>query len=72
MPELPEVQTTVSGLQDKLPGIGIKNVWTDFEKMFHSIAFSRFKKEIIGQKVVSVERRAKNILINLSRRWAAM
>ncbi len=66
MPELPEVQTTVSGLQKALPGIVIKDVWTDWEKMFHSIAFSRFKKEIIGGKVISAERRAKNILINLS------
>ncbi|MEK7567682.1 MAG: bifunctional DNA-formamidopyrimidine glycosylase/DNA-(apurinic or apyrimidinic site) lyase [Patescibacteria group bacterium] len=66
MPELPEVQTTVSGLQKVLPKLSIKDVWTDFEKMFHSIAFSKFKKEILNKKVISIKRRAKNILINLS------
>ena len=29
MPELPEVQTTVSGLKKVLPGLKILDVWTD-------------------------------------------
>jgi formamidopyrimidine-DNA glycosylase len=77
MPELPEVHTTVTGLQKVLPGLRITDVWTDLatgsyksphlstshkDKNF----FVRFKKEIVGAKVVSVERRAKNILINIS------
>ncbi len=76
MPELPEVTTTTKGLQKVLPGISVIDVWTDlarknpikqFEGTLKDEAFyKKFKKEIIGAKVVSVERRAKNILINLS------
>lgn len=77
MPELPEVQTTVAGLSKVLPKLQIIDVWTDLavEKpsrpdYYHTIKssdfFAKFKKEVIGAKVVSVTRRAKNILINLS------
>lgn len=75
MPELPEVTTTVKGLQKVLPGLSITNVWTDlakknpikqFRETVKSEAFFRkFKAGVEKQKVVSVERRAKNILINL-------
>ena len=77
MPELPEVQTTVSGLKKVLPGLKILDVWTDLAVKKPSLRhfddtiknlnfFNIFKKEIIGSEVVSAERRAKNILINLS------
>lgn len=66
MPELPEVQTTVSGLQKILPGLFVSDIWTDWEKMFHSIKFANFKKEVSNKKVLSVSRRAKNILIHLA------
>jgi formamidopyrimidine-DNA glycosylase len=75
MPELPEVTTTVKGLQRVLPGLTISDVWTDlakknpikqFRETVKSEAFfKKFKKDSVGQKVVNVERRAKNILINL-------
>jgi len=75
MPELPEVTTTVNGLQKVLPRMVITGVWTDLAKK-HPIKqfvgtikdekfYQKFKKEIIGAKVLNVERRAKNILINL-------
>ena len=77
MPELPEVTTTVKGLQRVLPGLVIRNVWTDlakknqplkqFKETIKSESFyKKFKRGVIGAKVISVERRAKNILINLS------
>lgn len=84
MPELPEVTTTVNGLQKVLPGLVFVDVWTDLppslktwrasskkRKMFtHTLKdptfFKYFKKKIIGQKVIKVERRAKNILIHLA------
>lgn len=76
MPELPEVTTTVKGLQKVLPKLTIKNVWTDlakknpikqFRETVKSESFWKyFKKEVEGKKVLNVERRAKNILINLS------
>ncbi len=77
MPELPEVTTTVNGLQKVLPGLTIIDVWTDLAKKNQPIKqfvetiknksfFENFKKKIVDQSVVNVERRAKNILINLS------
>jgi len=74
MPELPEVQTTVDGINLKLKGLKIVDVWTDyFSKQYQNQPqiknkkfFSKFRKEIIGSKVVKAERRAKNILIRLS------
>jgi formamidopyrimidine-DNA glycosylase len=77
MPELPEVTTTVNGLQRVLPGLTISTVWTDlakdtvkrrdFENTLKSKAFfTYFQKEVADAKVLNVERRAKNILINLS------
>ncbi len=77
MPELPEVTTTVKGLQKVLPGLRILDVWTDLAKKNQILAqfketiksktfFDKFKEEIVGAKVLNVERRAKNILINLN------
>ena len=77
MPELPEVTTTVRGLQRVLPGLVISDIWTDlakdtvsrkdFEDTIKSKKFFiKFKRSILGEKVISVERRAKNILIHIS------
>lgn len=77
MPELPEVHTTVTGLQRVLPRLVIQDVWTDLAKKNQVIPhfkntlkdetfYTQFKKTIIGKKILSVERRAKNILINIS------
>lgn len=77
MPELPEVTTTVNGLQRVIPKLIIKDVWTDLAKksvtrpdFLYTIKsqdfFNKFKKLVIGAKVINVERRAKNILINLN------
>ena len=60
MPELPEVHTIVTDLKKFLPGLKITDVWTDVKK------FKKIKKEVVGQKILSVERRGKNILIHLS------
>ena len=74
MPELPEVETTTRGLRKTILGLKIKDVWTDLstkdKRQKESIAnpkyFRVFKKEVLNKKILSVERRAKNILINLS------
>jgi formamidopyrimidine-DNA glycosylase len=66
MPELPEVQTTVSGLHKVLPGLIIKDVWTDWPKMFRGNTTTKFKKETVGKKILSAKRRGKHILINLA------
>lgn len=74
MPELPEVQTTVNGLNKYIKGLQILDIWSSYESKFHTDKdnikdpkyFSYFKKEIVGKKILRAERRAKNILIHLS------
>lgn len=76
MPELPEVTTTVRGLQKVLPGLVITHVWTDLAKKNPIAQFAetlksesfykKFKSEVEGVPIKKVERRAKNILISLS------
>ncbi|MFZ2048877.1 MAG: DNA-formamidopyrimidine glycosylase [Minisyncoccia bacterium] len=73
MPELPEVQTTVDGLNRTVKGKVILDVWTDYKSDFHAGKdniknpkfFKIFKKEVIGTKILRAERRGKNILISL-------
>lgn len=74
MPELPEVETTTRGLRRAISKLTIKDVWTDLntkdkrkeDTVANSKYFKFFKKETRNKKVLSVERRAKNILINIS------
>ena len=73
MPELPEVQTTVNGLRRHIIGLVITDIWSDYGGAYFKDSqtikdpsyFRKFKKEIMGKKVISTDRRAKNILINL-------
>jgi formamidopyrimidine-DNA glycosylase len=74
MPELPEVQTTVNGISKVAVGKKITNVWTDYNSLFHAAKdniknpkyFQKFKKEVVGTKIIGASRRAKNVLIHLS------
>ena len=74
MPELPEVQTTVNILNKEIKSLRILDVWTDYDSAFHTGKnnikdkkyFSFFKKNILNKKILGVERRAKNVLINVS------
>ena len=74
MPELPEVQTTVNGLNKKVKGLKITDVWTDYGGSYHigkdnikdENFFKKFKKKVVGQKILNATRRAKNVLIHLS------
>jgi formamidopyrimidine-DNA glycosylase len=75
MPELPEVHTTTEGLKKKVLNLEISFVWTDYfkkttDKKFDTIKnksfFTKFKKELVGQKIIKCERRGKNILIHLT------
>ncbi len=74
MPELPEVQTTVDGLNETVKGRRILDVWTDYNSPFYigkdnvknPLFFKKFKKEISGQKILRARRRGKNILVELA------
>jgi formamidopyrimidine-DNA glycosylase len=73
MPELPEVQTTVDGLNKKVKGVKIVDVWSIYNSPYYKSKenvkdpkfFAEFKERIIGSKILRAERRAKNILIHL-------
>ena len=75
MPELPEVTTTVSGLNEVLPKLTIKDVWSDYflrtknkrtDNIKNKKYFEKFKKEITLEKFKNAERRGKNVLIHLT------
>ena len=74
MPELPEVHTTAVMLHKKIKGKTIQDVWSDYnsphylgkENIKDISYFKQIKKEIIGEKIIKVVRRAKYILIYLS------
>lgn len=73
MPELPEVQTTVDGINSVAKNNIIIDTWTDFKsdaKMFsytikNPLYFQKFKAAVQGAKIIKAERRAKNVLIHL-------
>ncbi len=73
MPELPEVHTTATGLNKTVSGFTITDVWTNYNSAFYSekeniknpTYFKKFRTKIIGKKIISVSRRAKNVLIHL-------
>ncbi len=77
MPELPEVQKTVDGLNTYTRGKKIIDIWTDLAiekpKLAHhyhtikSASFLKiFKSLVVGATIIRAERRAKNIFIHLS------
>ncbi|MEK7599492.1 MAG: DNA-formamidopyrimidine glycosylase [Patescibacteria group bacterium] len=65
MPELPEVETVRRGLERLLPRKQIKKVDFDWNKSFPN-AEADVKQFVIGAEVVTVKRRAKVLLIELS------
>src|SRR3989344_2292902 len=74
MPELPEVETTTRGLRKCLPGLVVRDVWSDYHKktahghkqhIKNRKYFDNFKKQIVGKKIKDIGRRGKNILILL-------
>ncbi len=73
MPELPEVETTVRGLKKEVLGLRIIDVWTDVKTQdprkrdtaASPAFFAFFRRAVRGAQIMSVTRRAKNILINL-------
>jgi formamidopyrimidine-DNA glycosylase len=74
MPELPEVQTTVNGLNETVIGLKIESIWTDYgsdaytnkDEIKNASYFGFFKKMVIGHTIKKAERIGKNILIRLN------
>ena len=65
MPELPEVETTVRGLRDKVVGKRITGFWCDHARMVRYIAIRELARQIRGARIISVRRKGKHILIDL-------
>lgn len=71
---MPEVQTTVDGLNKTVKGLEVVGVSTEYNSPSHlgrdnikdPKFFAYFRKKVKGQKILKAERRAKNILIHLS------
>lgn len=61
MPELPEVETIKLGLSKRIIGKTIKDIKIETQKSFQGTP-----KDIIGTKIIDIERRAKLIRIRLS------
>lgn len=74
MPELPEVQTTVNGINSRTRGLLISDAWTDYNSSFYAESdtiksprfFITFRKSVVGAHILEARRRGKNILISLS------
>jgi formamidopyrimidine-DNA glycosylase len=66
MPELPEVQTVVSDLNEKIKGDVITEFWSEWPKAIKGKSLAVFKKEIVGKKILGVRRIGKNIFVDLS------
>ena len=74
MPELPEVQTTVNGLNRTVKGRTIVDVASTYESPSYAGKdeiknpkyFKQFRQKVRGRKILNVERRGKNILMRLS------
>lgn len=74
MPELPEVHTTVHGINKEVSGLTIRDVWTSYKSKFHTGKpnikdpeyFKTFRKKCIGASITHAERIGKNVLIHLS------
>lgn len=65
MPELPEVETIKRELATKLVGQTISDIEILWDKTVSPTLPKEFKKIIINQKIVGLERRAKMLLIHL-------
>ena len=66
MPELPEVEVVKKSLGAKLKNLTIKKVNIINNKLRYEIDNKQFNK-IKNQKIISIQRRSKYILINLNK-----
>jgi len=65
MPELPEVETVVRGLREKIAGLTLDRVTCRHPKINHDNP-RHWCRSLAGRQVFDVRRRGKNILIDLS------
>jgi formamidopyrimidine-DNA glycosylase len=66
MPELPEVETIARELRPMLVGRTITDAWFDWPRQIKHPAPKEFAKQIRGRQILSIDRRAKWIVISLT------
>jgi len=65
MPELPEVETTVRLLRQKIIGRKIREIWSDWPKTIKNSSVRELNKNLKGKSFSKIARRGKNILIEI-------
>ena len=63
MPELPEVETVVQSIRDKLIGNEFENIEIRWPKVLFNFSKEDFLNTLINRKIQRVDRRAKFIII---------
>ena len=71
MPELPEVEVVKKSLENKLKNLSIKRVFISNNKLRYRIDNKQFNK-IKNQKIISIKRRSKYLLINLNKNFTIL
>ena len=66
MPELPEVETIARELRPLLEGRTILDAWFDWPRQIKHPSPKEFVKHIRGRQILSVDRRAKWIVVSLT------
>ena len=68
MPELPEVETIRKALENKIINDEVINIETQYEKNIRNVN-SKELDIIIGQKIISMDRKAKHLILRFSRNY---
>jgi len=66
MPELPEVETIARSLREHLVGRTITGVRSGWDNLIAKPMVDEFKRRLVGQRVLSVKRRGKYLVLSLS------
>ncbi|SVB12773.1 uncharacterized protein METZ01_LOCUS165627 [marine metagenome] len=69
MPELPEVETVVRFLQPHILGKTISRVEFPWPKTCAGLSIAQFRKNVVGCKIRTVERRGKYIVFTIGSAW---
>ncbi len=80
MPELPEVHTTATELKKLIVGKKIVDIWSGYDSPYRygkpeikdPVFFKKFKKELVGAKIIDTGRVGKNVLIHTNKDWTIL
>lgn len=67
MPELPEVETTLRGIEPHVLNLPINNIWIREKKLRWPIPVGKIKQGLIGNSFSSIKRRAKYLILKSNR-----